>query len=61
MIVGDALVVKRKRNKMIYKIINAIVDRNNKLKELTDDEEISFVKSQIEYLDKLLNGYLKSD
>ena len=46
---------------MINKLINAITDRNNLLLELTDDSEIAFIKSQLEYLNKLLNGYLESD
>jgi len=45
----------------IYRLINAIVDCNNKLQGLDDKEETAFVKSQIEYLNKLLNEYLKGE
>jgi hypothetical protein len=44
---------------MKYKLINAIVDRNDKLSELKDEEEVAFVKSQLEYLNSLLDKELK--
>ena len=46
---------------MKYKIINAIVDSNNKLKSINDKEQEIYIKNQIKYLNEILNRYLGSD